>query len=119
MLTIPINITDIMTRADLRAWNVIRENHSFNARWSIGSVLPIMANEIAINTHGIVIAYDKHFGEESVQLLIPNYPTWIDLYFAADNLIARSGDDSHIFIENFVYRGVLKGNQLFELITGS
>lgn len=45
-------------------------------------------------------------------------PTWGDLYRAADEVIRRSGDSHHIFIEGF-YHSVKGDNTVLELTTGS
>jgi hypothetical protein len=46
-------------------------------------------------------------------------PTWGDLYRAANEVIRRSGDDHHIFIEGFRKWRHATDNSMLELTTGS
>lgn len=59
------------------------------------------------------LSYSLHWGKETVTAPIPGR-TWKDLYRAADQVIALSGDCHHLFIEDFVIRG-----NTLELFTGS
>lgn len=69
---------------------------------------------IAIN--GIAkIAYRRHWGDEAVLTVVTN-PTYRDLLFVANELIVRSGDRHHIFIENFIFDS---DNNEWQLMTGS
>lgn len=49
----------------------------------------------------VQLAYKQHWGEKAVFEEIRG-TTWADLYRAADAAIQKSGDDHHIFIEQFV-----------------
>jgi hypothetical protein len=50
------------------------------------------------------VVYRDHWGHSAVSEAIPG-GTWIDLYIAADRCIRASGDDHHIFIEQFQVEG--------------
>lgn len=50
------------------------------------------------------VVYRDHWGRVEVAEQIPG-GTWIDLYIAADRCIRASGDDHHIFIEQFQVEG--------------
>lgn len=61
------------------------------------------------------IVYKQHWGENSPEVTLID-PTFIDLYRAADQLIRESGDEHHVFIEDFEYDEWL---DVWELVTGS
>jgi len=69
------------------------------------------------------IVYSQHWGEEEVSETAVN-PTFHDLHMIASRLIERSGDEHHVFIENFTNTcapGVVHDHpcNVWELHTGS
>jgi hypothetical protein len=64
-----------------------------------------------------IVAYADHWGDvEVVSKKIKN-PTWLSLWKIADDLIHRSGDGHHVFIEGFHHDKKRPGSLL--LSTGS
>lgn len=61
------------------------------------------------------IVYKQHWGDNRDSHYPVQGTTWGDIYRAADQAIRASGDDHHIFIEDFELRN---GNEL-HLTTGS
>lgn len=61
------------------------------------------------------VVYDQHWGGEVVEEPIEG-PLWIDLYRAADAAIKRSGDEHHVFIEQF---SPVQETNTLKLYTGS
>jgi hypothetical protein len=67
----------------------------------------------------IQIAYVKdhdHWGDKTVHAVVKGN-TWADLFVAADNCIRNSGDNHHIYIENFTVSSI--DNKVLFLHTGS
>lgn len=77
------------------------ENKFINSSWSIYEIEDFNAVPFPMAE---VVAYSNHWGEEPVQMNIPKNSTWLDLWRAADSLIKKSGDEHHIFIEQFTLR---------------
>ena len=50
------------------------------------------------------VVYSDHWGQGIVADVISG-DTWGDLFLAADSCIRSSGDDHHMFIEEFIMRG--------------
>ena len=63
--------------------------------------------------HSTMVEYSANFGD-TVSVNILENATWLDLWKAADECIAKSGDRHHLFVEKFIQRGTV-----LELRTGS
>ena len=63
-----------------------------------------------------ILVYGNHWGKGPTTVKIKG-PTWGDLYRAADEAIASSGDEHHCFIEAFGKYAT--DNSMLELTTGS
>ena len=63
------------------------------------------------------IVYAEHFGRGVVEVPIEGN-TWADLWKAADRAMVLSGDNHHVFIENFEKR-TINGEDVLTLVTGS
>jgi len=61
------------------------------------------------------IVYNQHWGEQEVTIEADS-PTYKDLWHLADKLIRHSGDEHHIYIENFRHNAE---RNVWELSTGS
>jgi hypothetical protein len=92
----------------------ISDQHLFKTIWSVYEVEDI--NDLAFTGTDLILRYSHHWGEETLTRALPSYPTWLDMWKAANSLINESGDDHHIFIEDFVLDPETK---LIELYTGS
>jgi len=93
--------------------NAIGLEHS---TWSLYGVVDKI-DDIAIENviGGVHMKYSSHWGEDKdLMLILPSTCTWRQLAHAADKLIEMSGDEHHIFIEDFVRNG-----NTLELETGS
>ena len=67
----------------------------------------------------IQVAYVKdhdHWGDKTVSAVV-NGKTWADLFVAADKCIRGSGDNHHVFIENFIPSSI--NSKILFLTTGS
>lgn len=80
--------------------------------WSVSNILNI--NEIAFSGVGMDLVYICNFGT-TCQITLPENPTWLDMWKAADLAIRTSGDLHHIYIEQFRRLD----DATIELITGS
>ena len=80
-------------------YEFMREHLDLQARWSIYEVEEIGEN----HPYGdaIQLAYHDHWGNNGPVFVEIKGGTWADLYEAADQAIRLSGDEHHIFIENF------------------
>lgn len=91
----------------------VREQEGFTSIWSMYDVEDLDAPH-PFSSDSFVM-YADHWGENKNT----HYPvmgtTFRDLYRAADKAIENSGDNHHLFIEQFV---VKNGNEL-HLVTGS
>ena len=93
----------------------IAEHHAFQSHWSITEVTDFTeVPEAGLAATKLKYDVDAFWGK-SVEINLPQEPTWLDLWTAADAAIAKSGDQHHIFIEDIVYKGL----GVFELHCGS
>lgn len=94
--------------------NMIAEfskQHKLKSEWSIYSIesfddvcgLSLDENDKPRKMHQLI--YDSHWGENGDQkVLLPSEPfTWGQLWILADQLIRHSGDEHHVFIEDFTF----------------
>jgi hypothetical protein len=89
-------------------WDSVRADHKFKAVWSmyrIGNdcMAPVTKELHEAYNNGAPLHYEDiavSFGELTY---LNNVPTWLDFYAAADRAIFRSGDEHHLYIEDFVY----------------
>lgn len=97
----------------------VKEHWGFKTLWSIYEVEDMEAQHPFAGA--LQVAYVDHWGDEPVFAEIKSegagHGTWIDLWRAADEAIRRSGDQHHIFIEQF--RPNPKNPQQLLLTTGS
>lgn len=93
----------------------IQSQSGFKTIWSIYEVEDLEADHPF--TDALQVAYKDHWGDEPVFVEIQGMGTWVDLWRAADEAIRRSGDQHHIFIEQF--RPNPKNPQQLLLTTGS
>jgi hypothetical protein len=94
-------------------YSSVREKLGMNAIWSIDEVEDLSERH---PFEGVTKIVYKPFGERAVTKQV-NGITWAALYVAADAAIWASGDDHHIFIENF--SPCADDSQALELSTGS
>jgi len=83
--------------------------------WSLCSSL-LLQEEPAIEGKA-TIRYRDHWGENGEQTIEVTDPTYTDLWKAADTLIERSGDDHHVFVEDFLHDEDTENT--WDLVTGS
>lgn len=76
------------------------EDSRFIAQWAMDPSL-LRWPGIAIDGP-VLIRYDQHWGDNPVSVTVTN-PTYMDLWRAANELILKSGDTHHVFVENFVH----------------
>ena len=91
-------------------YNDIANKWGFLTVWSIYEVKDM--NDKHPYSRAKVLKYDENFGKPSLTPIEGD--TWLDLWFAADAVVKESGDEHHIFIEDFEDNG-----SYLELITGS
>jgi hypothetical protein len=100
-------------------FSLAQNAHGLRSIWSLYEVEDLEAQHPFVNAREI--CYRDHWGEaavyETIQTEGQGHGTWMDLWRAADRCIRRSGDDHHIFIENF-YTVADQPHQL-RLTTGS
>jgi hypothetical protein len=91
-------------------YNRFREDNGLTTIWSV----------YELEEHGFMLDHPwkgaKVLAYWSATALIQG-PTWGDLYRAANEVIQRSGDSHHIFIEGFAPYGT--DNSMLKLTTGS
>ena len=92
-------------------YSQVKEELGAQSIWSIYEIADL--DQPHPYQSGLFISYKDHWGAEAQHCAVYGN-TWRDLYRAADNCIRNSGDEHHIFIENFR----LVGNNLV-LTTGS
>ncbi len=76
--------------------------------WSVLEVVDQMDSIATVGT-GLTMVYAEYWPATDSQarpgkpltVALPDDPTWHDLHKAADELIRQSGDEHHVFIENF------------------
>lgn len=100
-------------------FNTAQNLWGFKTVWSIYEVEDLEAQHPFPGA--LQVAYVDHWGEEPVFVEIKTegagHGTWLDLWRAADEAIRKSGDQHHIFIEQF--RPNPKNPQQLLLTTGS
>jgi hypothetical protein len=79
-------------------YDAIRVGAKLRAIWSIYDVTDMTQDHPYEGA--LQVAYKEHWGGQPVFAEIQG-STWADLYRAADQCIRNSGDDHHIFIEQF------------------
>jgi len=100
------------TRSDL--YDSARSELGCRSVWSIYEVEDLYAEHPYQGA--TEVAYKDHWGEKSVRVPLAG-SRWLDLYIAADYLIKESGDDHHIYIEQF--KPLQENNTVLMLQTGS
>jgi hypothetical protein len=83
-------------------YSEVQQQEGLRSIWSIYSVDELGDQHPYRDAEQVV--YRDHWGNKTVCEAIPG-GTWIDLYIAADRCIRASGDDHHVFIENFRVEG--------------
>lgn len=93
-------------------YSSVQETNEFSSIWSMYEVND-MNSEHPYPEDAFVV-YSQHWGDKPVHCAVYG-KTWVDIYRAADNCIRNSGDNHHVFIENFILKN---GNEL-HMTTGS
>jgi len=93
-------------------YSKVREELGLRAMWSVYEVEDLHAAHPYPGSSFVV--YRDHWGDKPIHAAVWG-STWADIYKAADACIQGSGDDHHVFIENFEVENY---NEL-RLITGS
>lgn len=89
----------------------VQKDLGLDAIWSMFEVHDL--NERHRFEGATKVVYRNHWGEKPVSCAVIGN-TWASLYVAADVCIRDSGDDHHVFIENFEQE-----DEVLILITGS
>lgn len=84
--------------SEIDHYNAVADANHFRSRWSIPGVADFSAPHPYTNKWFLL--YDGHWGERAVTVTIEG-STWLDLWRAADTAITESGDEHHVFIEDF------------------
>ena len=87
---------------------------SMVAVWSMDDTA-LAWDGIAIDGRASIV-YEDGWGEETPPPVELDNPTYQDLFKAANTLIVTSGDDHHVFVEDFMYD---EKRNVWCLITGS
>jgi hypothetical protein len=103
-------------RLNMVAANAVKREHNFVSVWSIPGVDFFDAPHIYDATH---MYYDAHWGENQTGIVKIPGKKWLDLWRAAEELIRASGDEHHVFIEDFVSSVDADGTKVLSLQTGS
>ncbi len=90
----------------------IQRENQMSSIWSLFEVRDFTAVPFPDATK---MVYADHWGEKHFEVELPEKPTWLDLWIAADSLIKQSGDCHHSFIDAFEQWG----NNVLSLSTGS
>ena len=101
--------------------NAFDRKHDYYSRFREENGLTTIWSVYELEEHGFLL--DHHWaGAQTLGYYGSTAPilgaTWGDLYRAANEVIQRSGDGHHIFIEGF-YQAVTGDNTVLKLITGS
>lgn len=83
-----------------------------NSTWSIWEVTDFTAVAFPGKRK---MTYAVNWGNKDIELDLPENPTWLDMWKAADRIIKDSGDQHHVFIEGFTE----KDGGVLDLDTGS
>jgi len=96
----------------------IAEAHDFDSTWSIFDVDNF--DSLFSDQQAKTLVYASHWGScGTIEVPIRSrcgHVTWLSMWIAANELIKKSGDDHHIFIESFKKNEELG---IYELTTGS
>lgn len=96
---------------DVVSWlDQLQDDNFLGCAWSLWEVRDF--TEVPF-PHATMVEYRTNFGDPVFVNIIEN-ATWLDLWKAADECIAKSGDRHHPFVEKFIQRGTI-----LELHTGS
>lgn len=79
-------------------YSQVKEELGAQSIWSIYEIADL--DQPHPYQSGLFVSYKDHWGAEAQHCAVYGN-TWRDLYRAADNCIRNSGDEHHIFIENF------------------
>lgn len=83
-------------------WDEIGQQLGAKSRWSLFDEAGTNPDEVGIHGSNLTLVYTDHWGKAGeVKTSMPDNPTWRQMYVAADKLIQESGDENHIFIEQF------------------
>lgn len=83
-------------------YNAKREEMSLTSVWSIYEIEDLESEHPFGEGVEVVYAKDQnHWGNRTVSIPVAG-KTWSDLYVAADGCIRGSGDNHHIYIEQFI-----------------
>lgn len=94
-------------------YDSVRKDLGLNAIWSITEVDNL--NERHPFPSDAFVVYKNHWGENKQVHCAVYGGTWAAVYVAANACIRDSGDEHHVFIENFELKN---GNEL-HMVTGS
>jgi hypothetical protein len=94
-------------------YDSVRKDLGLNAIWSITEVDNL--NERHPYPSDAFVVYKNHWGENKQVHCAVYGGTWAAVYVAANACIRNSGDEHHVFIENFELKN---GNEL-HMTTGS
>ncbi len=94
-------------------YDKICSENKFSSIWSMFEVTDFSAVPFP---EARAVTYTRNWGKP-VDFMLPINPTWLDLWKAADQLIKESGDNHHVFIEDFTPRK--ENSFILELSTGS
>ncbi len=83
-------------------YSEVKEECRFHSIWSIYSVDDLYAQHPYKGAAEVV--YKDHWGEGPVTVPVEG-DRWIDLWRAADAAIVQSGDEHHVFVEQFRPQG--------------
>lgn len=93
----------------------VKDTNKDTIQVSIWSIFDVMEfDKVVFSGTGMDLLYIRNFGKE-VQIALPENPTWLDMWKAADFVIRESGDLHHIYIEQFRKLD----DTTIELVTGS
>ena len=92
---------DILTNRLSDFYSEMASKYQFSSVWSIYEVDDF--DEKHPYKGAKELQYGVHWGKNLVKVPI-NGPTWLDLWRAADQAIAQSGDTHHVFVEDFSKR---------------
>lgn len=94
-------------------FELTRKSYSFNSVWSIHD---FDMNEGFVGRPGYTAKELVYDWDKTARIPLPDNPTFLQLWAAADLALKAAGDDSHIFIEGFRQS---KDGKTLSLVTGS
>jgi hypothetical protein len=95
-------------------YNQFKQKCDFSSTWSMYEVTDMGLMHKYQYAH--TVRYAAPWGRKTINVPIDGI-CWVDLWAAADKAIAQSGDDHHVFIEDFQVDK--KDNSILLLSTGS